>query len=149
MVSGAYVGEDLRTDAQREFARRTLKYTYVDNVHTDSMKITGMGTEFNLISYLNPNMYITTRVNSLQAVNGAFATLLMNESNTTYTTETNAEGMVIQVPHVSVRHMPGAVAYQGNDYNCITFGFPLEMIENKDTRRAIINASYQFLCTRK
>ena len=153
MVSGAYVGEDLRTADQRAFARRTLKYTYVDNVHTDNMKLTGMGTEFNLLSYLNPTMYTTARVNALQPAEGAFATLLMNESNTTYTTETSlAEDgteIITQVPHVSVRHLPGAVAYQGKDYNCLTFGFPLEMIEDQETRRAIINASYQFLCARR
>ncbi len=153
MVSGAYVGEDLRTADQRAFARRTLKYTYVDNVHTDNMKLTGMGTEFNLLSYLNPTMYTTARVNALQPAEGAFVTLLMNESNTTYTTETSlAEDgteIITQVPHVSVRHLPGAVAYQGKDYNCLTFGFPLEMIEDQETRRAIINASYQFLCARR
>lgn len=38
---------------------------------------------------------------------------------------------------------------EGKDYKCITYGFPLEMIDNKDTRRAIINASYQFLCGEK
>lgn len=153
MVSGAYVGEDLRTAEQRAFARRTLKYIYVDNVHTDSMKLTGMGTEFSLLSYLNPSMYTTARVNALKPAEGAFATLLMNESNTTYTTETSlAEDgteLLTQVPHVSLRQLPGAVAYQGSDYHCITFGFPLEMIENRETRRAIINASYQFLCARR
>lgn len=153
MVSGAYVGEDLRTDEQRGFASRILKYTYAGNVHTDSMAVSGMGTEFNLISYPNPNMYTTARVNALQPADGAFATLLMNESNTTYVTGTtlseDGSAMSVQVPHVSVRHVPGAVAYQGSDYHCITFGFPLEMIEDKKIRRAIINASYQFLCARK
>ncbi len=180
LVSGAYVGEDLRTEKQRTFAQSTLNYTYVDRVHTDSMQVTGMGTEFTLLSYLNADMYTTARVNALQPVAGAFATLLMNEMNTTYTTEivmvkdttaTTATGdstmiamnndtattalrndsipMFVQVPHVSIRHLPGAVAYQGTDYRCITYGFPLEMIENKETRRAIINASYQFLCASK
>lgn len=153
LVSGAYVGEDLRTDAQKDFARRTLKYTYAGSVHTDSMKLAGMGTEFGLLSYLNPYMYTTTRVNALQPADGAFATLMMNESNTTYGPATDPDGggseSAIPVPQVSVRQLPGAVAYQGDDYRCITFGFPLEMIEERETRRAIINASYQFLCARK
>ncbi len=129
MVSGAYVGEDLLTESQRAFALRTLKYTHMDRVRTDSMKVSGMGTELTLLSYLNTQMYTTTRVNALQPAEGAFATLLMNEYNS----------LGIQ------RQLPGAVAYQGNDYRCITYGFPLEMIENRETRKAIINASYQFL----
>ncbi len=153
LVSGAYVGEDLRTSEQRDFAQHTLKYVYAGNVHTDSMRVTGMGTEFNLLSYLNADMYTTARVNALQPAQGAFATLLMNETNTTYTTEVtmvdDTTEVIVQIPHTTVRQMPGAVAYQGSDYRCITYGFPLEMIENKETRRAIINASYQFLCARK
>ncbi len=153
LVSGAYVGEDLRTPQQKAFAQHTLKYVYVDNVHTDSMRVAGMGTEFNLISNLNADMYTTARVNAIQAAKGAFATLLMNESNTTYTTEVtmvdDTTEIVVQIPHVSVRQLPGAVAYQGNDYRCITYGFPLEMIDDKKVRREIINASYLFLCARK
>lgn len=153
MVSGAYIGEDLRTDGQRNFAEHTLKYRYVDNVHTDSMEVAGMGTKFNLVSYLNPNIYTTARVNAIQPAEGAFATLLMNESNTTTTAERivaeDGSEVVTQVARTSVRQLPGAVAYQGNDYHCITFGFPLEMIEDRETRRAIINASYQFLCARR
>ena len=150
MVSGAYVGEDLRTAEQREFAYKTLKYMYCDNVSTDSMRVKGMGTEFNIASIANPYIYHTARVNAIQPVEGAFATLLCNESHTSYRTEItlseDSTEVVTQVPQVTIKQTPSAVAYQGNDYRSITYGFPLEMIYDKKIRRAIINASFQFLC---
>lgn len=150
MISGAYVGEDLRTAEQRDFAYNTLKYIYCDNMQTDSMTINGMGTEFTLTSMPNNKMYHTTRINAIAPTGEAFTTLLLNENHISYRTETSlAEDgteTMIQIPQRTIKQAPGAVAYQGRDYRCITYGFPLEMIENKDTRRAIINASYQFLC---
>lgn len=151
MVSGAYVGEDLRTAEQRDFAYNVLKYTYCDNVLTDSMKITGMGTEFTLYNEPNPERYTTARINAIQPIEGAFTTLLFNESHTGYSTEiTLAEDgteILNQVQQISIKQSPGAVAYQGQDYNSLTFGFPLEMITDKEIRRAIINASFIFLCS--
>ena len=153
LTSGAYVGEDLRTAEQRDFAFNVLKYLHADRVPTDSMKVTGMGTEFALTSQPNPHVYTTARVNAIQPTGTAFATLLLNEMHTTYRTETSVgeDGIeiVTQIPQTTIRQTSGAVAYQGKDYKCITYGFPLEMIDNKDTRRAIINASYQFLCGEK
>ena len=153
MISGAYIGEDLRTAEQRDFAYNVLKYMHTDCVPTDSMKVTGMGTEFTLTSIPNPYIYTTARVNAIQPTNtsNAFATLLFNEMHTTYQTETtigedNTE-IITQIPQTTIKQTSGAVAYQGKDYRCITYGFPLELIEDKETRRAIINASYQFLCT--
>lgn len=153
LTSGAYLGEDLQTAEQRDFAFNVLKYLHADRVPTDSMKVTGMGTEFALTSQPNPHVYTTARVNAIQPTGTAFATLLLNEMQTTYRTETSVgeDGIeiVTQIPQTTIRQTSGAVAYQGKDYKCITYGFPLEMIDNKDTRRAIINASYQFLCGEK
>lgn len=152
MVSGAYVGEDLRTAEQRDFAYNTLKYIHSDNVPTDSMRITGMGTEFTLFSAPNASMYTTARINAIQPVTGAFTTLVLNESTTKYHTETAAAAdgteITAEIPETTVKRTSGAVAYQGEDYRSLTFGFPLEMIDNAEIRRAIINASFQFLCTR-
>ena len=151
LVSGAYVGEDLRTAEQRDFAYKTLKYVHVDNIQTDSMLVKGMGTEFSIASLPNPHIYYTTRVNAIQPTEGAFATLLFNETHTSFRTETviGEDGIetVNQIPQITTKQASGAVAYQGDDYQALTFGFPLEMIEDKEIRRAIINASYQFLCT--
>ena len=44
---------------------------------------------------------------------------------------------------------PIAVAYPGSDYRSLSYGFPLDMITDPKLRRAIINASYQFLCNTK
>lgn len=152
MVSGAYLGEDLRTAEQRDFAYKILKYLYTDNVRTDSMQVRGMGTEFGIASLPNPHIYHTARVNAIQPTEGAFATLLFNESHTSYRTEiTIAEDsteVIQQIPQVTVKQTPGAVAYQGSDYRSITYGFPLEMIFDKEIRRAIINASFTFLCNK-
>lgn len=152
LVSGAYVGEDLRTAEQRDFAFNTLKYMHSDFVPTDSLKVKGMGTEFTLHSTPNPVMYTTARINAIQPTEGAFTTLLFNESHTTYRTETavaeDGSQTLIQVPQLTIKQTPGAVAYQGQDYRSLTFGFPLELIDNKEIRRAIMNASYVFLTTK-
>lgn len=152
LVSGAYVGEDLKTAEQRDFAYNTLKYLHSDNVTTENLKVTGMGTEFTLASQPNPYIYTTARINAIQPTDGAFTTLVLNESYTTYLTETalaeDSTLTTVQTPQVSIKQTSGAVAYQGPDYRCLTFGFPLEMIDNKEIRRAIINASFQFLCTK-
>lgn len=152
MVSGAYLGEDLRTAEQRDFAYKTLKYMYTDNVRTDSMQVRGMGTEFDIASLPNPHIYHTARVNAIQPTEGAFATLLFNESHTSYRTEIaiaeDSTEVIQQIPQVTVKQTPGAVAYQGSDYRSITYGFPLEMIFDKEIRRAIINASFTFLCNK-
>ena len=107
-----------------------------------------MGTEFNIISQPNPYIYTTARVNAIHPTEGAFTTLLFNETYTTYLTDETNGGTdtEVQIPQVSIKQTSGAVAYQGNDYRCITFGFPLELIENTEIRRAIFNASLQFLC---
>ena len=152
MVSGAYLGEDLRTAEQRDFAYKILKYLYTDNVRTDSMQVRGMGTEFGIASLPNPHIYHTARVNAIQPTEGAFATLLFNESHTSYRTEIaiaeDSTEVIQQIPQVTVKQTPGAVAYQGSDYRSITYGFPLEMIFDKEIRRAIINASFTFLCNK-
>lgn len=152
MVSGAYLGEDLRTAEQRDFAYKTLKYMYTDNVRTDSMQVRGMGTEFGIASLPNPHIYHTARVNAIQPTEGAFATLLFNESHTSYRTEIaiaeDSTEVIQQISQVTVKQTPGAVAYQGSDYRSITYGFPLEMIFDKEIRRAIINASFTFLCNK-
>lgn len=151
LVSGAYIGEDLKTAEQRDFAYNFLKYMYCDNVPTDSMVVKGMGTEFTLTSSPNPNIYSTARVNSIQPADGAFATLLMKETHTTYLTETTMADDSTEIltlkPQITIKQSPGAVAYKGGDYRSIAYGFPLETIEDKEKRRAIINASYIFLCS--
>jgi hypothetical protein len=48
----------------------------------------GMGTEFSIASLPNPHIYYTTRVNAIQPTEGAFATLLFNETHTSFRTET-------------------------------------------------------------
>ena len=152
LVSGAYVGEDLRTSDQRDFAYNTLKYMHCDKILTDSMTVKGMGTEFALSSMGNPHIYHTARVNAIQPTQGAFTTLLMNESHTSYRTEItlaqDSTEIITHIPQVTIKQAPGAVAYQGNDYRSLTYGFPLEMIYDKEIRRAIINASFQFLCNK-
>lgn len=152
LVSGAYVGEDLRTSEQRDFAYNTLKYMYDTPMSTGQMKVTGMGTEFVLNAQPNSDIYTTARINAITPAAGAFTTLLLNETQTTYSTAVSVaeDGteIVTQVPQTSIRQASGAVAYQGDKYRSLTFGFPLESIENKEIRRSILNASFQFLCTK-
>ena len=38
-----------------------------------------------------------------------------------------------------------AIAYQGEDYNVMAFGFPIECIRETEKRRAIITSAVPFL----
>lgn len=131
LISGAYIGEELKTQQDSAFAADILKYQYASDITTDSLGIEGMGTQCNIFGVPNRYRYSTARINSLSPVNGAFCTLLAVDEHSQ--TAGNRSSV--------------AIAYQGA-VRSIAFGFPLEMITESEKRRAIINAIYQFLCTR-
>ena len=126
MVSGAYIGSDMQVDADRTFTSNVLKYQFVQQESHESLSsIDGMNTQVSL--YRNPSEqhYWITRSDVLQPVGGAFTT------------------MIYQIDQQSA-----AIAYQGQDYRTMAFGFPLECIENTELRCSIMNAALQFLLTK-
>lgn len=121
VISGAYVGEDIQDAEQQNFAESILKYKYNSSETTDTLKIIEGKNSFTLQSEPNRQIYSTARVNALQCVGSAFATLHY------------ADGK------------PAAVAHKCKFGSTIVYGFPLELVTDKRVRRKIFNTTYNFL----
>ena len=122
LVSGAYIGEDLQNDDQKDFAHDVLKFKFSGQVATDSLIVSNQELSFSLISKPNRQIYSTARVNALTPVGTAFTTLLYNGEQA------------------------AAVAYKKGNQSIFTFGFPLELIASEQARRKIMTTAYYFLC---
>ena len=125
LFSGAYIGEESQDPDATDFATQVLKFTHMGSVATDSLNLRGMNSSPQLYHSPNRDHYYTARINSISPTGAAFTTMVANEC------------------------YPIAVAYPGSDYRSLSYGFPLDMITDPKLRRAIINASYQFLCNTK
>ena len=126
LLSGAYIGEDMQDSLSMTFTRDILKYKYDGSMETDSLTIPVPQTNELIQLYSTPNeqCYWTKRVNRLKPEGNAVSTLNYNSQ------------------------FPASVGYRGSDYKVLSYGFPLEMIADNRIRRNLINASYQYLCTK-
>ncbi len=123
LVSGAYIGTDMQAPAEQQFLSQTLKWTCSSTVFADNgMTVQGMNTQASIFTEPNEDHYWVRHMDVLQPAAPAFAAMLYGDSQ-------NAS----------------AVAYQGNDYKAISYGFPLECITSPEARSAIFGASIQFL----
>ena len=122
MVSGSYVGSDMLTEKEKDFVSQTFKF---DNsgTNTDSSEneIDGLGIKFNIIRDFNEKHYAAQSVDVLDAQSPAYCAMRYEDGRS------------------------AAVAYDGNDYKCITIGFPFECINNSGQRRSIMSGMLRFL----
>ena len=126
MVSGAYIGSDMQSSSEQAFTSKVLKYQFMGQESQESLSaINGMNTQVSLFRNPSEQHYWITRSDILQPTEGAFSTM-------TYQPDQQS----------------AAIAYQGQDYRTMAFGFPLECIENTELRRSIMNAALQFLLTK-
>lgn len=123
LVSGAYIGTDMTTPNERQFLTQILKWTSDGAMFAgDCSSVQGMNTQSAVYTEPNETHYWVRHMDALQPVSPAFATMLY------------ADGQKVS-----------AVAYQGNDYKAISFGFPLECMISPEARSAVFAASMQFL----
>jgi len=126
LVSGAYIGSDMQSAEDRAFTSNVLKYQFVQQESHESLSsISGMNTQISLFKNPSEQHYWITRSDVLQPTGGAFSTMIYQNDQ-----------------------QSAAIAYQGQDYRTMAFGFPLECIENPELRRNIMNAALQFLLTK-
>ena len=126
MVSGAYIGSDMQSSSEQAFTSKILKYQFMGQESQESLSaINGMNTQVSLFRNPSEQHYWITRSDILQPTEGALSTM-------TYQTDQQS----------------AAIAYQGQDYRTMAFGFPLECIENTELRRSIMYAALQFLLTK-
>ena len=81
-----------------------------------------MNTELTVFGRMNEIGYPVPRMDIISPVEGAFPTMAYRPVG-----------------------QSAAVAYQGNDYHSLAFGFPLESITDVQVRRSIFYAAAQFL----
>ena len=122
LVSGAYIGSDMRSTADSTFLADVLKVKnggFIRNSQTPT--INGMGTTFDFYNQLNEEHYAATSTDVLLPAAPAYSTLLYADGKS------------------------AAVAYGGADYKTFTMGFPFECITNSRKRAAIMKAVVSFL----
>lgn len=123
LVSGSYVGSDMRMPADRRFLETVLK-CYGEGTNRDSLQrdtIQGLGTRFGFYRQLNEAHYAATHPDILQPVAPAYATMVY------------ADGY------------SAGVAYDGTDYKAITLGFPFECIRSEQKRSSLMRGILKFL----
>lgn len=120
LVSGAYVGTDMTSDADRRFLQTVLKSSWAGRSQASSNLIRGLGTEMTYWKYLNAEHYAATAADILLPVKPA------------YTAMQYADGY------------SAAIAYRGN-YRLFVMGFPFECIQSSHKQTSIMRGILNYL----
>ena len=121
LVSGAYVGCDMMSDAEQLFMQNVLKCRYTGHNICGANSINGLGTTFQYWNQLNAEHYAAVSTDILQPVGQAYPAMQY------------ADGQ------------DAAIAYKGTDYSCFTMGFPFECINDAQKRSSIMRGLLSFL----
>lgn len=122
VVSGAYVGSDMKSSEERDFLAAVLKFDCNgSNRIVDDNVVSGLGTSFDIIRQYNDKHFAARSVDVVNPLSPAFCAMQ-------YADGSNA-----------------AVAYSGSDYKCFTMGFPFECINNRNSQRLIMKGIMEFV----
>lgn len=121
LVSGAFVGSDMTSEAERLFLADILKCRYAGKDNSQSETIDGMGTTLSFYRHLNEQHYAAQHPDVLQAEEGAFVPLVYDDN------------------------YGAAVAYSGDNYRTFTMGFPFECIKSKNIQASIMKGILTYL----
>jgi hypothetical protein len=123
MVSGAFIGSDVRNAGDDAFIADKLKYRHIATTPTDSIcTVEGLGNIGSIYSRPNEENYWLRSTDIIEGVGGAFNAMKYSTNN-----------------------YPAAVAYPGPGYRVLAFGFPLECIKETETRQNIVGIAIDFL----
>ena len=98
-----------------------LKCSSFETYREANDSIMGLGTTFLYYNTLNEQHYASTSSDILMPVEPAYAAMLYGNGR------------------------EACVAYQGDDYHCITIGFPFECIIEQEKRNSIMQGLLNFL----
>lgn len=124
LSSGAYLGCDMKSTAERTFLSQQLHCTYSGELRNKT-NISGAEEVFSVEQDLGKETYAVQSMDCLRPLNGA---------------------------QVAFKYSEGAsagVLYQGTQYRCATLGFPLESIKDKATQKRVILKLAKFLLAEK
>jgi hypothetical protein len=121
LVSGAFVGSDMTSEAERLLLADILKCRYAGKDNSQSETIDGMGTTLSFYRHLNEQHYAAQHPDVLQAEEGAFVPLVYDDN------------------------YGAAVAYSDDNYRTFTMGFPFECIKSKNIQASIMKGILTYL----
>lgn len=122
IVSGAYLGSDMLSDSDQQFMKNVLKVEHAGTYSSADDKIKGFGTSFDFYHAIGEEQHFSApRVDEFYPVAPAFTSMLYANDGV------------------------ACVAYKGNDYRSLVFGFPLECIKSQKSFATIMRASLRFL----
>lgn len=125
LISGAFVGSDMTTPDDAGFLANKLKYRFVTATPTDSIcAVEGLGHSTTLWTRPNEQNYWVRSTDVIEGIGGAFNTMIYGSSG-----------------------YAAAIAYPGNDYRVMAFGFPIDCITDAETRRNIMDIAVSYLLT--
>ncbi len=120
MVSGAYVGLDMTSSADRQFMGNTLGVEHADTAATTATA-KGLGLSFSIQNQLNPKQVVATRTSRLHHTPQSFCAMLYSDGT------------------------PAAVAQKQQRGRTFVMGFPFEAISDQAMRSGIMNGVVRFL----
>ena len=122
LVSGSYVGSDMRSGSDQVFMQQSLKAVWGgSDPNGVGNSVSGLGTTFNFYRTLNEKHYFASSPDVLMPVDGAFCAMRYSDGR------------------------EAAVAYRGSDCRTFVMGFPFECITDNNTKGAIMRGIMSFL----
>lgn len=123
LVSGSYIGRDMRLQHERKFLEDVLKCQYYgtndDTLRSDTIQ--GLGMTFTFYRTPNHKHYAADHPDCLLPLSPAFPAMKYGNDQA------------------------ACIAYSGSDYRALTMGFPFECICDDQRREAIMRGILKFL----
>ena len=122
LVSGSYVGSDIRGSEELRFLNQVMKCKLSGTYREPSETIQGLGVSFDFYHQLCPQHYAATCCDVLMpADDQSFSAMVYNNGTS------------------------AAVAYKGSQYRSFVMGFPIECIKQDHMRHSIMAGILNFL----
>ena len=122
LVSGSYIGTDMKTTEEQQFLSDVLKVCPAGNErYNKNENIKGLGLDFTIYRTPNAKHYAATSPDVLRPTGSAICAMLYSDGQ-------NA-----------------GVAYAGKDYKSFTIGFPFECVTDAKMRGALMRGILQYL----
>lgn len=120
MTSGAFVGSDLKSDAEKAFAAEILGFKFDKTNTSNAATINGLGMQYGFYNTLNNQHFAATHPENISPVGDAICTMTYGDGSS------------------------AAVGYKGN-HSCFTMGFPFECIKDKTTKNKLMQGIIAYL----
>lgn len=122
LVSGSYVGSDMKGTNDLRFLNEVLKLSCGGSDHDNpNSSVHGLGMTFDIWRTINETHYAATSPDVLNPIKGSNCVMRYSDGR------------------------DAAVAYSGRDYKTFTMGFPLECIKDTKARNAIMRGILKYL----